>query len=110
MREKIFSKVVNKPRKKIRQVVTHKLKELKKEFATDVHKFNISYKWNGRGDMMVIKSTKYNVKGEMFLYDSMVEIYADVPFYLAPLLLPFRERLVEVIEDELDQLNKKKSK
>ncbi len=110
MREKILSKVVKKPRNEIKQAINRRLKELRMEFSTEVHKFNIHHKWNSNRDMMVIKSTRYNVKGEIFLYDSMVEIYADVPFYLTPLLLPFKGRLVEAIEDELDQLNKKKSK
>jgi len=100
MRQKILDKALNKQiNKTIQGHIDKRIEEAKKEFQG---KWDVSYKWNKKGNKLKVEVA--NVSGEAIFSKNKVEVFINAPFYLMPLLEPFRKQAIDVLEEEISKL------
>lgn len=105
MQEKILEKPVNKSFKVIYKNINKKLRTLSDDYSDQwVNKFGIVYRWNKKKNKLLIKSTKYPVWGYMLIFNKKVEVWLDMPFHLQLLTAPFREKIIEILDREIEKL------
>ncbi len=99
MRRKILEKNIKKSiNKSVQGRISKKLDKLKK----DTPDWNINYKWNRKGNRLEVGGGK--LCGEVIFLKRKVEVFVELPFYLLPVLEPFRKKTIEIFEEEISEL------
>ncbi len=96
MRQKILEEAIKKPiNKSVQRGINKKLSKLKK----DAPDWNINYIWNKKGNRLEIKGGK--LRGKVIFLKRRVRVFVELPFYLLPILEPFRRKTIEILEEEI---------
>ncbi|MBU1858255.1 MAG: polyhydroxyalkanoic acid system family protein [Verrucomicrobia bacterium] len=103
MRQKILDKPLAKPfDKSFQQRLEKVVVAWEKKFQD---KRTISHKWNAQGNKLTIQSDP--VVGKIVFSKDRVKVMADMPFYLLPVVEPFRAQVIKMIEETLAAVTSK---
>lgn len=99
-----MEKPINKPFALIRKEIDKKLKESKKQFSNQVGEYRINYQWNGNGTELLVSSEAFQLKGRLVFLKGKLVVYAEIPFFLRPFAMMFKDQWMKILEEEISKI------
>lgn len=101
MREKVLEKPLSMPVDVARKKLTERMAHLAAQWK-EQNGISTVYSWR-KDNRLVVEAGNFGVKCEIILSETKIDVYAELPFYVALFIGSARDTLISSLENEINE-------